>query len=114
MEKEVKKVAKPKTTVKVSIDDEKELLLKKTKEQEEVISTLTKQNIDSMSTLEMLQKQMQDMQTAFIQMQSNSKTSSVNDTSSKSYEMGSRLINGVTLYDPKRVVERGNSIKSNN
>jgi len=58
-----------------------------------------------MTTLEMLQKQMQDMQTAFIQMQSNSQNT-LNANDSKLYELRSRMINGITLYDTKRVVER--------
>lgn len=115
MEKDIKKTIKPKViknidnkdSNKISIDNEKDELLRKTKEQEEVILNLTKQNNESMSTLGILQKQMQDMQQAFIQMQSNSQnTSNSNTTSSKSFEIGSRLINGITLYDPKRVVER--------
>lgn len=106
-----KKVEDVKETIvdtKVILNNEKEDLIKKNEEQETLISNLTKQNQDSMSALEMLQKQMQEMQNAFIKMQSNVNVSSSNNTtkSDEKFEMGCRLISGVTIYSPKREVER--------
>ena len=76
-------------------------LLNKIKEQENIISDLKTEN---KNTNELMQKQMQDMQNAIIKMQINNNIS--NSVESKKYNIGGRLINGVTIYSPKREVER--------
>lgn len=55
--------------------------------------------------IEKLQKQMQEMQEAFIAMQSNTQKNSV-DENSEIYEIGTRLVNGVTIFSPRREVEK--------
>jgi len=89
------------TNVDVNVDVNVDELLNKIKEQENIISDLTTEN---KNTNELMQKQMQDMQNAIIKMQMNNNIS--NSVESKKYNIGGRLINGVTIYSPKREVDR--------
>ena len=96
MAKKIEVKNKIDNTKKVSIkekksDNENEILLKKNTEQEDIIKSL--------------QNQMAQMQSAFIKMQSGQNTQPQNN-GDKKYSIGCRLINGVTLYSPKREVER--------
>lgn len=84
---------------------EKEVLIKKNEEQEELIKDLKKKNEESNDTLLSLQKQMQEMQMALIKMQSNTFNNPVGNEE-VNVDIGCRLINGITIYSPKREVER--------
>lgn len=51
-----------------------------------------------------LQKQMEQMQKAFIAMQSAKTNENPEDYFDKTYEIGTRFVNGVTVYSPRREV----------
>lgn len=89
-----------------SLNIEQENLKAVNKEQENLINELNKQNEESKMAIELLTKQMQEMQAAFVKMQS-SNNNIINKSldSNKKISIGCRLINGVTLYSPKREVE---------
>jgi hypothetical protein len=55
--------------------------------------------------IEQLQKQMMEMQQAFIQMQSGQKTN-IKLENNNVYEIGARFINGVTIFSPRKEVEK--------
>jgi hypothetical protein len=55
--------------------------------------------------IEQLQKQMMEMQKAFIQMQSGQK-SNIKLENNDVYEIGTRFINGVTIFSPRKEVEK--------
>jgi hypothetical protein len=76
-------------TKKVEIDNEKESLL----------TTVDNQN----NIIEEMKKQMQEMQKAFVTLQSNN--GQVETDNDKTVFIGCRFINGVTVYSPKRDVE---------
>jgi hypothetical protein len=52
-----------------------------------------------------LQKQMLDMQNAFINMQSNQKVENKAENN-EIYEIGTRFVNGVTIFSPRKEVEK--------
>ena len=85
--------------------DEKEDLIKKTQEQEQLIELLKGTNNEQNRSFNILKDQMAEMQSAFIKMQSGQTTQPKN-SNGKKYSIGCRLINGITLFSPKREVER--------
>lgn len=102
-------VIETKTNIEINNTEDKKVdLEKKNREQEELIKTLKDENKETMSTLSVMQKQMQEMQQAFIALQSQKSQSSnnYNDDKYRQIEIGCRLINGVSLYSPRREVER--------
>jgi hypothetical protein len=52
-----------------------------------------------------LQKQMLDMQNAFINMQSNQQVE-IKTENNEIYEIGTRFVNGVTIFSPRKEVEK--------
>jgi uncharacterized coiled-coil protein SlyX len=88
-------------------------LLKKNEEQEKLINELNSKNSQTLLAFEQMQKQLQEMQSAFIKMQSSginlNKNNVINDN--EQYEIGCRLVNGVLIYSPKREIERRISYK---
>jgi len=87
-------------------NDEREVLIKKTQEQEQLIEILKKDNDEQNRSFSILKDQMAEMQSAFIKMQSIQSPQPKNNENKK-YEIGCRLINGVTIFSPKREVELG-------
>jgi len=69
----------------------------------DIVEKLKKENEEKDNTLQMLQKQMSDMQAAFIKLQSMSTTPTKN---SEKFLVGCRLTQGMTLFSPKREVDR--------
>jgi len=101
-------MSRPKKIEKIEVNTEiknkSDNLAVENKEQKIIIKNLEEQNKESLSALEILQKQMQEMQSAFVKMQSN--TVSTHPESKHVFELKCRLISGVSVYSPKREVER--------
>jgi len=100
--KKVEKVEK--IEVNTEIKNKSNNLIMENKDQKTTIRNLEEQNKESLSALEILQKQMQEMQSAFVKLQSNSE--SMQSENKHTFELKCRLINGVSVYSPKREVER--------
>ena len=73
---------------------------------EVIVTEEVKNEIDPKDAMiEQLKEQMQQMQAALIAMQGNDKNKAVGENSTI-YEIGTRLVNGVTIYSPRREVEK--------
>jgi hypothetical protein len=99
----IEKVNKEKITK--TNNNETDLLLKTIENQKKTIENLENKNSTHENSLELMQKQFAEMQSALIKLQSNGNQYQNVTSSSNMVSLGCRFINGVTLYSPKREID---------
>lgn len=102
MPKKGEKKVKKENMDKIEVNNN-DALLDIIKNQKEVISNLENKNITNENTMDLLQKQLTELQMAMIKIQSNNTIQTLNKD--KLLSLRCRFLNGITLYSPKREVE---------